>query len=106
MDKKVFENQTFGAKFSLPVKPTVRQQLAYNSAAGFSPVRLSSLERHWEGLKAILSDWECAMLPDPAVDLDSITDPKVSTKIADIVTWAGLQAAIHMNSLEDIPPNS
>lgn len=101
MANKVFENSTLQASFSLPEKPTVRQQLAYTSAAGFSP-RISMLERHWEGVKALAGDWQCAALPDMAVDLDAVTDGR----IADVITWAATQAAIYMSSLEEIPPNS
>lgn len=100
-ERKAIKHHIHGWAFTLPERPTVRQQLAYTSAAGFSG-RLSMLERHWEGAKTIMADWSCEALPDTAVDLDELTNPTQ----AEAITWAGLQAAVHMNGIEDIPKNS
>ena len=93
-----FKNAKLGVTFRVPDHPTVRQQLAYFSEAGMA--RGSQMfERLWLGALTLMEDWECELLPDPKVDLDGLTDPKV----VQVLLWSGLNVEVHMNQLEEIP---
>lgn len=91
------EYKTDTYKFTVPDRPTVRQQLEYFSAAAGS----ASLIRYWGGAKSIIQTWECELLPDYTVDLESITDPKVTAVIIEV----GLDVMKYINALEDVPKN-
>lgn len=84
-------------KFTVPDRPTVRQQLEYFSAGAGLPMAL----RHWEGAKTLIQSWECEKLPDHKVDLDTISDPAATT----IIIAAGADVVRFMNSLDEVPKN-
>lgn len=86
--------------FIIPERPTVRQQMMWFSAVSGSD-KTKSLERYWEGAKALIEKWESSALPDYKISLDAITDPSQTS----IVIWAGIQVLDFMNGLEDIPKN-
>ena len=96
-----FTNADFGAKFRVPDRPTVRQQLAYFSEAGMARGK-EMFERLWLGALALAEGWECELLPDPKANLDELTDPK----IVQLLLWAGLVVEAHMNRLEEVPKAS
>jgi hypothetical protein len=87
--------------FTVPDRPTVRQQLQYFS----NTVSMSDDEdlffRYWRGATALISDWKCEILPDFHIDLDKADDPNLTN----LIIWAGLQVRDHMNSLEALPKN-
>jgi hypothetical protein len=83
--------------FIVPDHPTVRQQLEYFSAGAGLPIAL----RYWECAKALIQTWECAKFPDHTVNLDSITDPAVTT----IILTAGMEVMQFMNKLDEVPKN-
>lgn len=86
------------AHFSVPAHPTVRQQLEYYSR--YADTRSASLYlRLWHSALGLIGEWECAVLPDPKVDLDNLTDPEATT----VIMWAGNTVLMHMNSLETLP---
>jgi hypothetical protein len=95
-----FTNDQLGCSFSVPDRPTVRQQLQYFALVKESRGK-EQFERMWEGAKALISDWKCEALPDFQASLDDLTDPTQ----AQIVIWAGLQVLGHYNRLEDLPKN-
>lgn len=84
-------------KFTIPDRPTVRQQLEYFSAGASLPLAL----RHWEGAKTLIQSWECKLLPDYRADLDTITNPAVTS----LIIQAGAEVVRFMNSLDDVPKN-
>lgn len=88
-------------KFSIPDRPTVRQQMRYFSAASsLDPVQ--QMERFWAGAIQLIEKWECEKMPDHKVDIDTLSDPS----IVPILIWAGLEVRKYINDLEDLPKNS
>lgn len=95
------ENEKLGVSFTLPDKPTVRQQLAYYSETGLA--RGTELfESFWRGALLLIGDWQCEKMPDLNADLDAITDPDASA----VIIWAGTQVKLHMDRLDEVPKNS
>ena len=89
-------------RFTLPDRPTVRQQLAYFGAVGDAK-GADRFVRYWEGAKTLIVDWECAAMPEiDKIDLDSLTNPSDVL----VILFAGSQTAVYMSGLEDIPKNS
>lgn len=96
-----FKNDKLGVTFFVPDKITVRQQLAYVSSEVFARGK-DFLERYWLGAVGVMYDWQCSLIPDPeTLDLDKTTDPR----IAEIITWAGMEVRKFMNSLDEVPKN-
>lgn len=95
-----FEREKPKCKFSIPDRITVRQQLEYYSLAG-GVVGREMLFRYWEGARALITIWDCELIPDKDVSLDDITDPEQTQ----LVIWAGLQVRTYMNMLDSIPKN-
>lgn len=95
-----YERKNPDCKITVPDKITVRQQLEYFSLAGAAAGR-EMLIRYWEGAKALITDWQCELLPDMRTDLDKVTNPDVVS----LIVWAGTQVKRHVNALEDVPKN-
>jgi hypothetical protein len=96
-------NSDLGVKFSLPDRPSVRQQLRYWSTVMTSGSdRAGMYERYWSGARELISDWSCEHIPDIAVELDDIDD----TKAAQAIMWAGLEVFRVVSGLEEVPKNS
>lgn len=87
--------------FTIPDRPTVRQQLAWFGAAGGRDPS-DVYDRYWEGAKQLIQTWQCDALPDYKVSLDEISNPSQ----ASVILWAGVAVWRFMNELEDIPKNS
>lgn len=90
-------------KFTIPDRPTVRQQMEYFSMAGAAAGR-DMLVRYWEGARALIikPSWKCELVPDlSSFDMDKTSNPDIVT----VLIWAGLQVRNHMNSLDKIPKN-
>ena len=86
--------------FTIPDRPNVRQQMRYFSAAATVTPELR-MERFWAGAVQLIEKWECEVIPDYKVDIDSLTDPSQAT----IMIWAGMKVKEHMDNLEDMPKN-
>lgn len=100
MKKQTFEKQEPSCKFSIPARPTVRQQMQYFSAtAGAAGSDL--LVRYWHGARILITDWECPAIEKVDADLDQMTDPKQT----EVLIWAGLQVRAFIDKLGDIPKN-
>ncbi len=96
-----FERDKPQCKFSIPDRPTVRQQLEYFSKTiAFSDEDL--LLRYWRGAVALIQDWSCEIMPDYKADLDTLDNPEQTQ----VIIWAGVQVRDHMNELENLPKNS
>ena len=94
----VYEQE--GISFSVPDKPTVRQQLEYVGASSGSGKDL--VVKKWDGAKALIQDWKCELAPDlEEIDIDTETNPDVAA----VITWAAMRVWEHMNSLEGVPKN-
>ena len=87
------------ARFTVPDKITVRQQLQYFSEARVPGQPL--FERFWLGARPLIIDWQCEIMPDKNIDLETITDPDVTQ----VIIWAGIQVKTHIDSLENIAKN-
>ena len=88
-------------RFTIPEKPTVRQQLAYLGEASVLPSAEMFL-RLWEGAVALIEDWECKLLPDlQKIDIDELNDPQVT----EIILWVGMECRKRMSELDNIPKN-
>lgn len=94
-----YRNDGLGARFTLPDRLTVRQQLAYYSS------RLTTgpedvFAAQWRGALALMEGWTCELLSDPAgADLDALTDPRITG----LVLWAGTTVSAHVRELEAVP---
>jgi len=95
----VFEHVKPSARFTVPDRITVRQQLQYFSEAsiGDAPVFL----RLWQGAVPLIEEWTCEVMPDKDVDLNSITDPNVTL----VLVWAGLEVKKRIEGMNDLPKN-
>src|SRR5512139_738981 len=86
------------ARFALPARPTVRQQLIYFSR--YADTRSDPLYlRLWHSAQTLIAEWECEALPDPSVDLDQVASPDATTAIM----WAGNIVMTYMSDLESLP---
>jgi hypothetical protein len=93
-----FDRAVPDVHFALPAHPTVKQQLEYFSRyvdTRNEPMYL----RLWHSAQSLISEWECAALPDLHTDLDQITDPNAATAIM----WAGNAVLSYMNDLDALP---
>lgn len=97
-----FVNQEHHCRFTLPDRPTVRQQLAYYAATRAARAGHDEYAVYWEGARALIQTWDCPALPDPAASLDELTNPEQAL----VVLWAGLMVRAHINGLENVPKNS
>ena len=96
-----YKNDRLGVSFTLPDRPTVREQMRYFSTVRFT-ANPDRLECQWAAATALIREWKCARLPVlEAIDLDALTDP---TDL-NILVWASTQTVILMNDLEDVPKN-
>lgn len=95
------EYKNEACSFTIPDKPTVRQQLAYVGAA--SGLRGAEMFlRLWEGAVDMLADWECKLIPDlEEFDLDEADNPAIT----EVIIWVGIQVRNHMNALDEVPKN-
>ena len=64
-----FEREDPKCKFTIPDRPTVRQQLEYFSMSGGIRDK-EMLTRYWLGTKALIQSWDCKVMPDYEVDID------------------------------------
>jgi hypothetical protein len=100
VDKKEFVCKVPECTFSIPARPTVRQQMEYLSAtAGASGDQM--LFRFWEGAKVLIIDWKADCLPDFKKNVDEMDNPEQ----AELITWASLQVKMYFDNLENIPKN-
>jgi len=97
-DLAYFDRTDPKAHFGLPAHPDIEWQLIYYSK--FTEVRNEPLFiRLWHSAQSLIREWECPLLPNPSVDLKSITDPAVTT----IIMWAGTKVSEYVNGLDALP---
>ncbi len=84
--------------FTVPDRPTVRQQLDYHSKLAIEGGFYVKL---WQAAQTLIDEWECGSLPDRDIDLDAETNPAV----VDVIQWVGIRVNVHVNELENLPKN-
>ena len=92
-----FTRQNPSARFVVPDKITVRQQMAYFSAGASAP----ALERLWVAAVPLITEWECELFPNHETSLDDVDN----LQMTQVLIWAGLQVKRHIDSLDDMPKN-
>lgn len=85
--------------FSVPDRPTVRQQMAYFSETT-GVVNRAHLERLWFGARSMITEWQCELF-EKDIDLDKVDDPRIT----EIILWAAVQVKTHLNSVTETPKN-
>lgn len=100
METKEFERENPACKFSVPVRPTVRQQMEYFSATA-GAIGSQLIARYWLGARVLITDWNCEALPGADADLDKIDNPEQT----EILIWAAMKVKTFMDSLENISKN-
>jgi hypothetical protein len=94
-----FTRQNPSARFVVPDKITVRQQLQY-----FSEARVPSrpvFERLWLGAVPLITEWHCDIMPDHETNLDELTNPDITN----VLVWAGVKVKEHIDSLDLLEKN-
>ena len=100
MELKEFERENPSCKFSIPARPTVRQQMEYFSATvGATGSQL--ITKYWLGGRTLIKEWACESLPKIDVDLDEIDNPEQT----ELLIWAAMKVKTFMDSLENISKN-
>jgi len=98
MELKEFERDD--CKFSIPARPTVRQQMGYFSAtAGARGAQM--LDRYWEGAKTLIQDWRSEKIKEYKLDTEKMDNPEQ----AELIIWASIRVKEYMDNLENIPKN-
>ena len=91
-----YEHEELGVSFDVGDRFTVREQLAFRSRI-FETAGESAFIRYWHAAQAVIQEWTCELVPEPAaLDLDAADD----SRIADIVQWTANTVAGHMSRLE------
>ena len=94
-----YKNEKLGARFVVPDKITVRQQLTYISeASGYSDS--NRVEKLWTAATGLITEWEC-----PGFSLDVSLDDETNPSVASAIIWAALEVQKHVSNLENIPKN-
>src|SRR3990172_11722839 len=96
-----YKNDHPKVRFTVPDKPTVRQQLEYLGEAttiGGKDLFLAL----WRSALILIEDWECKLIPDPhKLGLEKANDLKVT----EVITWTGMRVREFVNSLNEVPKN-
>ncbi len=92
-------DEPVSVRFTIPDRPTVRQQMAYYSEATGVTNR-AHLERLWLGARSLIQEWECELFKHD-VDLDSVDDPR----IMDVMLWVAIRVRDHLNQMGELPKN-
>lgn len=94
-----FVHEELETRFTVPERPTVRQQLLYKGEIGFA-MNAEMYLKTWRGAKLLIQDWEC-----PHLSLDDDINEIDSPSAAKVIQWAGMQVWRYILDLEDIPKN-
>ncbi len=95
-----FQSDKYSTSFSIPDRPTVRQQMSYVSTAGRAQNK-EYVEKLWEAAKQIITSWKSELLPDITASLDTVDDPQIT----DMIIWAAFGVKNHVEGLESTPKN-
>lgn len=96
-----YKNEKLSARFVVPDKITVRDQLAYLSEVTAYSKEQDRISKLWAGARLLITEWECPGF-DLGMDLDKVDDPNISN----VILWAALEVKKHITALESIPKNS
>ena len=94
------------ASFSLPDALTFQQKLAFSGE--FSLTAGSRVERAWAAAKTLITGWQCAALPDFAIDFDELNEwtPEQQRDARRAIVWAASEALIAVQRLDSLPKDS
>lgn len=96
-----FTNDDPKVRFTVPDRPTVRQQMRY---ADVAVMQGNNFTAWWRAASVLIEDWECDLIP--ALDkANELMDKETNPKITEILTWVGMKVKEHINALEEIPKN-
>lgn len=110
-----FHNEELGVKFTVPDRPTVFQQMAYQGS--YLLMRFENIYwRNWVSALLLVGDWECETIPEPSMVFKEriapdeaeggiYLDEETSPTLAAIMMYVGNSVMIHVANLEDIPKN-
>ena len=95
-----FKNAELETTFSVPERPTVRQWLAYDSAVDMR-IGLTTYERMWAGLQALVKpdDWSSPV--DLHIDMETADDERA----ARVIKWASLTLFSFLHGLRNVEKN-
>lgn len=97
-----YERDEGATGFDLPDRITVRQQLAFRSRLAMRNDG-GAYGRYWDAAPLLVSNWQCALIPDMAgVDLDTAVDPRLT----EIIIWVADTIANHIAEMETPAKNS
>lgn len=110
-----FKNKELGLRFTVPDRPTIKQQLDYRGWI-FTLREGGIFWRQWKAAGSLIEEWKCEAIPDyehlyetketsseekDAIFLDTDTNPQIT----DIIMWVGAEVAMFVVGLEAIPKN-
>lgn len=87
--------------FTVPDNPTIRQQLAYDSAIQLDNGGTPTFERLWLAFKTLVQDWKSDVIALD-VDINEVSNPEAAA----LIEYAGLMAWRQMLELKQVPKNS
>lgn len=95
-----FENSDLETTFEVADRPTIRQTLAYDGAVEMR-IGMTTFERLWAGVQAMVKpgDWHSPV--SLSVDLDSVDEQQA----IQVIKWAGLALFSHMLTLRNVEKN-
>lgn len=98
-------NGELGFSFKLPAAPTVMQVLRYDSRRFETGGDAPAFVVLWECAKTVISDWQCELLPDMKVDLDTLPHSENLARQARIIEVVGIAVSGWRNGLDSVPKN-
>lgn len=95
-----YKNDALEVRMVVKDKFSVREQLAYRGRVRLVDNGDMYIDA-WESGKPFITEWECPHVK-PEDDIDNLD----SSKATDVISWAGMQIFVHMQTLDEIDPNS
>ena len=95
-----FEHEELGVSFELPDPLTLRDLEKWEKG------RLDAMDKgartvvslRWLAARLLVKNWECAVLPDPQMNKDTISGEQLR-----IIAWVGLKVERYVQDLLSIP---
>lgn len=98
-----FKRTDPAASFTLPERLTFQQKLEYDGEYQFTPG--GRVIKAWAAVRVIMSDWSCAVLPDPLIDWKDLEALPADQKkpIEDVILWAAASGLIYVYDQDRLP---
>lgn len=104
MEYITVQNEELGFSFKLPEAATVLQILRYDSRrleAGDAPAFIVL----WECAKTVMSDWQCARLPNMNVNLETLDNAPDAALQVRIIEAVGITVSAWRRGLDTVSKN-